>query len=133
MGRFSPAGATIAITTGVSAPLVLIYFALDRIKHLEERLRAIEENTADLTNQIAQFKSCKHISLLPTQRRRTPSPKSVNDIKDTENAKDQLLRFMLSPTYSSLLHRNTFMRWAILAKDESFLSRDYIYEEGSDK
>ena len=90
MGRFSPAGATIAITIGVSAPLVLIYFALDRIKRLEERLRAIEENTTDLTNQIVQFKNCEHVSLLPAQRRRTPSPKSV---KDAENAKDQRLTF----------------------------------------
>ena len=130
MGRFSPAGATIAITIGVSAPLVLIYFALDRIKRLEERLRAIEENTTDLTNQIVQFKSCEHVSLLPAQRRRTPSPKSV---KDAENAKDQRLLFMLSPTYSSLLHRTAFMRWAILEKDESFLSRDYVCEVGSDE
>jgi hypothetical protein len=43
MGKFPPAGATIVITISVSAPLVLIYFALDRIKRLEARLRAIEE------------------------------------------------------------------------------------------
>jgi hypothetical protein len=71
--------------------------------------------------------------LPPTQRRRTPSLEPVDDVKGTENAERQRLRFMLSPTYTSLLARVGFMRWAILAKDESFLGGVYVCQEDSDE
>jgi hypothetical protein len=133
MGRFPPAWASTAVILGVSASIVLVYFALDRIERLEERQRAIEQTTADLTNRIAQFRSCEHSSLPLTQRRHNSLLNAVGNTERDKIAEERRLSFLLSPTCSTWRYRIGLMRWAIPARDRSSFDEVGVYEKSSDE
>jgi hypothetical protein len=117
---------------GVSASIVLIYLALDRIERLEERHLAMEQTIANLSTQIAQFSRCEHSSLPVTHHRRNSSQNAVDETGGDPSAENQRSSLQLSPTYSLWLYRIVSMRWAIQARERSFFDKVGIYEEASD-
>lgn len=102
---------------GVSASIVLIYFALNRIKRLKERQLAMEQTIANLTTH-----------------RRISSDSSQNAVDETVGdpiAENQRSSLLLSPTYSLWLYRAVFARW-VMVEGRSFFEKAGICEEASD-